>query len=197
MEIAPQFDDDPEFVQQVELAVNGILRRFPPASLVLIKINNWFDWKWRGFSGTVFIGRTARPGAWLIPSDRRPRNLIRIPPFVPERVVLQRRFAAPNYQEIDPGKPVHREIPSRIARKRTAAIEEPDAALAWYSGNSKANGRGTLMVYLPDGSSYWPWFVQLKRGEPWRITKAKGITPDHFSRLVEEGSNLSTGSTIG
>src|ERR1700678_1757765 len=42
MKIVPQLDDDPEFVRRVELTVNGILRSHSPASLAVIKIDNWF-----------------------------------------------------------------------------------------------------------------------------------------------------------
>ena len=190
MEIAPQVDDEPEFIRQVELAVNGILRRCSPIALALIKIDNWFGSRWLGFSGKA-LGAL---GVWTLPSDRRPHNIIRIPPFVPERVVLQRRFAAPDYREVDPGKLVHKHIHSSIALERRAAIEEPETALAWYSGNSKANGRGALMAYVPAGDSYWPWFVELERGEPWRITEARRIKPDDLSRLMEEGSASLAGS---
>jgi hypothetical protein len=195
--IAPEFDDEPEFVRLVELAVNGVLRRHSPAALALVKIDNWFGWKWLGFSGTVFIGRYARPGAWHIPSDRRPRDPIRIPTFVPDRVVSQRRFVAPDYQETDPGKLLHEDIPSRVARDRIAAREEPETAPAWYSGNSKTNGRGSLMVYVPIGASHWPWYAELERGDPWRITAdARNIKPNEFSRLMEEGSASLAGSLI-
>jgi uncharacterized protein (DUF4415 family) len=187
--IEPQADDEPEFIKLVEMAVNGVLRRCSPAALALIKIDNWFNLKWLGFSGTVYFGRYARGGVGCIPSDRRPHDRITIPPFVPERVVSQRRFAAPDYREIDPGKPVHVQLPSRLALRRIAGAEEPEAALAWYSGNSKANGRGALMVYPPAGTSYWPWYAELKRGEPWRMTtRAENIKPDEFSRLIQEGS---------
>lgn len=81
MEIAPQFDVEPEFVRQVELAVNGILRRYSPTAFALIKIDNWFGRK-------------------------------------------------------------------------------------------------------------WPWYAELERGEPWRITKTREIKPDDLSRLMEEGSRF-------
>jgi hypothetical protein len=176
-------DDEPEFIRQVELAVNGVLRRSSPAALALIKIDNWFGSRWLGFSGKIIgaAGLTIRP-------EYRDHNRLRIPPFVPERVVSQRRFAGPAFDEIDGGKPVHLSVPSRLALRRKAAKEEPETALVWYSGNSKANGRGSLLVYLPDCNSYWAWFVELERGEPWRITEARGISPDAFSLLMKKGS---------
>ena len=186
MEITPQFDDEPEFVRQVELAVNGILRRYSPVSLALIKIDNWFGRRWLYFSGKA-LGSV---GIWQAPTDRRPNNFLRIPPFVPERVVSQRRFIAPEYREIDPGKLLHRHVTSSVALERRAAEQEPETALVWYSGNSNANGRGALMAYIPVGTSYWPWYAELERAEPWHITaQAKNIKPNQFSGLVEEESD--------
>jgi hypothetical protein len=197
MEIAPQCDDDPEFVRQAVLAVNGILRRHTPAALVVIKIDNWFGWKWLGFSGKA-LGAI---GVWRIPSDRRPESQLRVPPFVPERVVSQRRFTGPSFEEIDPGKPVHLQVPSGSALRRKVTIEEPKTALAWYSGNSKENGRGALMVYVPVGASHWPWYVELQREEPWHVSDAWrvrpewNIRPDEFADLMKKGSVSLAGSS--
>jgi hypothetical protein len=189
MKIEAQFDDEPEFIRQVELAVNGALHRYPPESFVLIKIDNWFGSRWLGFSGKALgaLGLTIKP------SYRNHKHLM-IPPFVPERVLSQRRFIAPAFEEIDAGKPVHIHVPSRIALRRKVAVEEPNTALAWYSGKTKENGRGSLMVYLLVGDAYWAWFVELERKEPWRITEAREIKPDDFTRLMEEGTGSLTGS---
>ena len=89
----PQLDDDPEFVRRVELTVNGILRSHSPASLAVIKIDNWFGARWLGFSGK--FGGIA--GFTLKPSFRT-RKRLRIPLFVPERVVFQRRFSGPEFE---------------------------------------------------------------------------------------------------
>jgi len=183
MEIATQIDDDSEFIRLVELTVNGVLHRNPPPSLAVIKIDNWFGSRWLGFCGKS-LGLV---GFTLKPDGRTPRKL-RIPPFVPERVLSQRRFAAPDFREVAPGRPVHRQMPGSTALNRKAAIAEPETTLVWFSGNSKANGRGSLMVYAPAGNTYWCWFAELERGEPWRVTEAREIKPDDLTRLMEEGS---------
>jgi hypothetical protein len=184
MKIVPQLDDDPEFVRRVELTVNGILRSHSPASLAVIKIDNWFGARWLGFSGKFggIAGFTLRPSF-------RTRKRLRIPPFVPERVVFQRRFCGPEFEEIDSGKPVHLHVPSSVALRRMAAVEEPDVALAWFSGKSKKNDRGALMMYIPAGDSYWAWYAELQRAEPWRITKAWEIKHEDLSNLMDEASD--------
>jgi hypothetical protein len=161
---------------------NGVIRRHAPETLVLIKIDNYFGSKWLGFSGKA-LGAL---GVWHNP-DYHPANNIRIPPFVPNRVVSQRRFAGPDYKEIDGGRPVHKQIPAGVALNRRAASAVPGAALVWYSGESKATGRGALMAYVPEGSSYWPWYTSFEAGEPWCVTETLGIKREDLARLIIEG----------
>ena len=120
-------------------------------------------------------------------SPNQPADNIRIPPFVPNRVVSQRRFAGPSYEEIDSGKPIHKRIPSSLALLRKAAAAVPGAALVWYSGDSKATGRGALMAYVSVGASYWPWYAALETGEPWRVTETWDIKREDLASLMELG----------
>jgi hypothetical protein len=64
MRILPQQDDVPSFVEQIERAVQGVLIRYEPASLIPIEIDNWFGSKWLSFSGKS-LGAI---GVWGIPS---------------------------------------------------------------------------------------------------------------------------------
>ena len=34
----------------------------------------------------------------------------------------------------------------------------PAAALFWFSGDTQAMGRGSLMAYIPVEAEHWPWF---------------------------------------
>jgi hypothetical protein len=182
MKITPEIDDSPDFVRQVEQVVNGVIRLHAPGTLVLIKIDNYFGSKWLGFSGKA-LGAL---GVWHNPSYH-PANSVRIPPFVPNRVVSQRRFSGPAYEEIDCGKPIHKRVPSGIALNRRAATAVPKSALVWYSGESKGTGRGAVMAYIPVGDSYWPWYAALETGEPWRITETWDIKREDLAGLTKQG----------
>jgi hypothetical protein len=183
MKIPPEFDDAPDFIGHVEGAVNGVVRRHSPEALVLIKINNWFGSKWLGFSGKA-LGAL---GVWNKPRNK-PADNIRIPPFVPARVVSQRRFAAPTYHEVPGGTPIHVRVPSPLALLRKAITVAPGTALAWYSGNSKSAGRGAVMVYVPVGNSLWPWYAAFETGDRWRITETWDIKRDDLSKLMEQAT---------
>lgn len=185
MRIVPESDDAPDFVRQVEQVAHGIIHRHAPESVVLIKIDNFFGSKWLGFSGKV-IGLL---GVWHKPYYQ-PADNIRIPPFVPNRVVTQRRFAGPAYREIDCGKSIHKGIPSYLALSRKAAGIAPGSALIWYSGNSIATGRGAVMAYIPVDGSYWPWYAALETGESsWSVSETWDIKRDDFIGLMQHGSD--------
>ena len=164
MKIIAESDDATEFIELVEQMTNGILVHHAPEILFLIKIDNWFGWKWLGFAGK-FLGAV---GVWHIPYKQNVVEM-RVPPFVPNRVISQRKFVAPMYEELDCGKPLHKRIPSRFARRRKVGVIVPSAALVWYSGNSTASGRGSIMAYVPMGESYWPWYAGFEKAKSWRI----------------------------
>jgi len=184
MRIIPDGDDAPDFVRQVAQVANGVIRLHAPETLVVIKIDNFFGSKWLGFSGKA-LGAI---GVWFNPSYN-PASIVRIPPFVPNRVVSQRRFSAPTYEEIDFGKPIHQRMPSRVALNRTVATAAPKSALIWYSGESKVTGRGAVMAYVPAGDSYWLWYAALETGESWNVTETLDIKPDDLASLMAQGSD--------
>lgn len=151
MRVIPDIDDAPDFGRQVEQVANGVIRLHAPETLVLIKIDNFFGAKWLGFSGKA-LGAI---GVWFNPSSN-PANIVRIPPFVPNRVVSQRRFSAPTYEEVDCGKPIHKRMPSRVALNRRVATAAPKSALVWYRiqgnwprcGDGLCSGRRLLLAFV-------------------------------------------------
>jgi hypothetical protein len=184
MRITSDLDDAPDFVRQVEQVANGVTLRHTPETLVLIKIDNFFGSKWLGFSGKA-LGAIS---IWFNPSYH-PAAIVTIPPFVPNRVVSQRRYSSPTYEEIDCGEPIHKRIPSRIALTRTVATAATKSALVWYSGKSKATGRGAVMAYVPAGDSYWLWYAAFEAGESWSVNETLDIKRDDLASLMEEGSD--------
>jgi hypothetical protein len=178
--ITPDIDDAPDFVRQVEQVANGVIRRQAPDTLVLIKIDNFFGSKWLGFSGKV-LGAV---GVWHNPSYH-PANNVRIPPFVPNRVVSQRRVSGPAYGE---SMVASRSIRGGTALKRMAATEAPKSALVWYSGESESTGRGAVMAYVPAGDSYWLWYAASETGESWSVTETLDVKRDDLASLIEQGS---------
>ena len=181
MNILPETNDAETFIAQVDALANGLVQKYRPESLILIKVNSWFGSRWLGFSGKILgVGfrRVGVAGVWQ-------ENNLSVPPFVPSRIVSQRRFAAPNYLEIAAGSPLHRKVRSRDAMLRQIARIEVDAAVLWYSGNSKITEHGSAMAYIPASDSYFCWYASWARRDTWHIEETTGISHHELSSLTD------------
>lgn len=184
MKIVAGTDDAPDFIALIERICLGVLDRYAPAEFVLVKIDNWFGSNWLGFSGKA-LGAL---GVWNKPYNKSPAE-IRIPPFVPNRVSSQRRFCGyPAYNEVTGDDPIHIHLPSSDALRRKAALHAPETALAWYSGNSVASGRGALMAYVPSHESYWAWYAGWQKDQNWELRESWDIKPEQVAQLMSSGS---------
>jgi len=174
LKIQAQIDDAPEFIAKVEALANGILHYHAPPEFMLIKINNWFSVRWLRFSGKV-LGAL---GVWS--------NALSIPPFAPNRVVLQRRFGAPGYSEGEVGKPIHIRVGGGQAVLRRVSEIAGGAALVWYSGRSQKTERGAIMAYLPGEGGYRPWYTGWAKSEEWELIQPKDISPQELANLIQQ-----------
>jgi len=137
--------DSAEFMKKVRALVVGIARDYEPAHLYLIRIDNWFGPKWMRFAGKVSVGKHFDAGIHKV--------TLHVPPFVPHRVVAQRVFAGPDYDETIARPPLHIECASMLALTRRIADIDKEAAFVWFSGQSEVQKRGSIMVYLPIAST--------------------------------------------
>ncbi|MGA2350202.1 MAG: hypothetical protein ABSF70_07210 [Terracidiphilus sp.] len=126
---------------KVRAVAVGVARDYEPARLYVIRIDNWFGPKWMHFAGKFTAGKGAAIGVH--------KTRLHVPPFVPSRVVEQRVFVGPDYEETVAAAPLHIECPSKQALMRRIADIDKDAAFLWFSGESEAQKRGSVMVYLP------------------------------------------------
>jgi hypothetical protein len=175
MRIMPGPTDAPEFVAAVNQVVEGLLRDNSPQNLIVIQIDTWFSQKWLGFSGLPIPHVAAF----------YQKEATRIPPFVPNRVVSERWFAAPLFEEADPAVRLHLRQRSRIALRRKASEVAPGSLLAWYSGSSANTGRGSLMAYIPEGGSYRYWYAQWQNANDWHAIQVDGIKLPDLMKLME------------
>ncbi len=172
MRIRPEEDDSPDFAGMVEAVANGITRSYPTTELIVIKIDNWFDVKWLRFSGKM-LGVLS---IW--------KYTLTIPPFVPNRVISQRRFSAPEFVEIESGKPVHINIESSQAGLRRTVDVARGAAVLWYSGNSELSGRGAIMAHVPVEGAYSAWYTGWAKRKTWELILRKEISAQEIAALI-------------
>jgi len=134
--------DSLEFIAKARALAIGVALDSQPARLYVIRIDNWFGPKRMHFAGKFTVGKGYAIGV------HKPR--LHVPPFVPGRVVEQRVFAGPSFEETVAAAPLHIDCPSEQALLRRIADIDAEAAFLWFSGESEAQKRGSLMVYLPD-----------------------------------------------
>lgn len=165
--------DDIGFAQQVRPIVAGVLHVVEPLEVYLVKIDNWFGEKWLGFSNKLV-------GAVGV----QYRQTLRVPPFVPARVVAQRfhrREADGDYIEGDAALNLHVEQTSEDNARRLMSVVCPNAAVFWWSGGSRTNQRGSLMAYLPTSSGHSGWYADFKKVHEWSVGKALCTTTRELS----------------
>jgi len=105
----------------------------------------------------------------------------------------------PDYEETVAAEPLHIECLSKQALKRRIADIDKDAAFLWFSGESEAQGRGSVMVYLPDAfdeathrrgslrdcDAFYAGFSQ--RSGNWEPAMLRGVSRGEVAHLEESG----------
>ena len=177
--IATEPGDAPYFVAQVEALACAVVEKYAPSDLLLIKVKSWFGLRWLGFSGTVY----PQVPSWL--------KDLAVPPFLPSRILAQRRFAAPEYLEMPPGQALHVAMQGRRTHLRSLADIERGAAIVWFSGASESDGRGSLMVYIPAEEGYIRFYVAYSAENGWHLHRVHGITHPELSFLLGVDGPLS------
>lgn len=173
--------DDPQFLEMAAALVLGSLESYPQR-VCLVKIDNWFDAKWLGFTGKAL-------GALGV---SHPQDL-RLPPFHPNRVVSQVDLILEqgDYVTMDaPPVHLHQKSEDNFQRRALRVLGTQSARLAWYSGNSLSNRRGSLMVYDFRADGHEPWYVELSHGDPWRVERRRGVSAGQTQAFAEVGKEL-------
>ena len=179
LELSADDTDDPAFVSFIARLITGVVLTHRPPEVRIFKIDNWFDHKWLCFSGKI-LGAV---GVW--------QKHLTVPPFAANRIVDQWKYvreeASGRYQLVGPGPNIHYQGPSAVNLQRSIGALVPSAALFWYSGNTKAGGRGSLMGYIPVEEDLWPWFLAFARAAEWRIAQRKNIH-EYEARLFHQAT---------
>ena len=186
--------DSAEFMKKVQALALGVARDYQPARLYVVRIDNWFGPKWMHFAGKFSAGKHFYAGIHKV--------TLHVPPFVPHRVVAERVFASPNYDETVARPPLHIECASRLALTRRIADVDKEAAFIWFSSDSDAQQRGSIMVYLPVAAlpppnrrkwhkrsgAFYIGFSQREGG--WEPAMLRGVSRGEVEHLEECGRAL-------
>ena len=154
MEILTEQNDDPEFVELVRQVIVGCSNDEFPNKIFIIKIDNWFDHKWLGFSGMGRVG-FGFFGNFLVDLDTAldefRQDQITLPPFSPRRVIEEYFYLRDedgSYSRRNPRPYIHqrRLSPSSQNLHKRIMDRVDSAILLWFSSNTKQNQRGSIIL---------------------------------------------------
>jgi hypothetical protein len=189
MEIRLRQNDDPEFIDLVKRVIAGCISDSFPDTIIVIRIDNWFDYKWLGFSG---IGRVRFDEAFDRDTalDEFRQDQITLPPFAPSRVIEEYCFEREvngEYSARDPHPLLHaKELARSSQNLHKRIVDRVDSAvIVWFSSNTKQNRRGSVMIYEVKNREVNPWYAGFAKEEQWRVLQTSGITTDQVQALIE------------
>ncbi len=181
--------DDPAFLAVVDQIIAALARRDRPDEVYLVPIDNWFDHKWLGYSGS---GVVAFPQGYpwvLVAKEEHRQDRLTFPPFAPNRVVAQYLFcrvAEGAYEEHAPARLIHRRQRQRSAMNlhRRVADFTRSGLFVWYSSGSAANRRGSVLVYSAYEGAVVGWYAGFSDRRGWRVDRVEGIDRDTVVSLA-------------
>jgi hypothetical protein len=185
--------DDPYFIELLNSLVSGLAKRESPQGLWIVQIDNWFDHKWLQFSGigTVDFQFPAFMNRYDAALDGFYQDQVTFPPFTPNRVMAQWSFArlGDDYVEV-PSQVPHRsqKQPSEANLQRRVQDFSRSACFVWYSANTVANGRGSVMVYSVVADRVKCWFAGFSRQHRWKLHATKGASREDVEQLLSTSS---------
>ncbi|HLJ87036.1 MAG TPA: hypothetical protein VKZ53_09435 [Candidatus Angelobacter sp.] len=181
--------DDPYFIQYLASLVNGLLKKNSPKGLWIIQIDNWFDHRWLRFSGlgVVDFHFPAFMNLYDAALDEFYQDKLTFPPFTPNRILSQWAFArvGDHYVETPTDVP-HRWKKQSSGENLHRRVQDfsRSGCFVWYSSNTVANGRGSVMVYTVADHRIECWFAGFKRHEEWKLHTTKGIPREEVNELL-------------
>jgi hypothetical protein len=181
--------DDPNFIEMLNSLVEGLLADVGPERFWVIQIDNWFDHKWLKFSGNGAIASTIPLEGDTVKTDFY-QDKLTFPPFTPNRVLSQWSYVrtAEGYKETAfPALPhdTKREHTNANLHRRVQDFDS-SASFLWYSSNTLANGRGSVMVYNSESDRVGCWFAAFKRQQEWALHATKGASNSDVERFLKK-----------
>ena len=182
--------DDVGFIELLNSLLRGVIDSCVPDELWIIQIDNWFDHKWLCFSGIGTVD--FKFPAFMNRDDSALQGFSQdkatFPPFAPNRVLAQYSFVRTGniYSEAPLPHVPHpsRQRPSETNLQRRVEDFSRSGAFVWYSSNSLANDRASVMVYSVLAKRVECWFAAFNRNGTWKLRSTKGVSREEVERLL-------------
>ncbi|MBV9147002.1 MAG: hypothetical protein JO065_13875 [Acidobacteria bacterium] len=181
--------DDPGFIEVLNSIVGGLIADHAPKQFWIVQIDNWFDQKWLRFSGMGLVASDIPLDRYDTVKAESYQEKLTFPAFTPNRVLGQFSFvrAGSGYTESAlPALPhSHERKHSDENLRRRIQDFTRSGCFVWYSANTVANGRGSVMVYVATADHVECWFAGFNRQQEWKLDTAKGVNRDTLERWLK------------
>lgn len=188
------------FVDAVDRVVAGLVFRYRPPLVALVRIRKWFDHRWLRFSGLgrVFVDPPWPSHAGVALREHHQEQLT-FPPFAPTRIAGEShwlRSAGGGYTlAADPPR-IHRlerQHSSANLQRRVAGVAAT-ALYVWFSSSSASDGRGSMLVYAVNAGEAIPWFASMRADAgTWSLGEVKGLGRAEIAELLEHPPGVRRG----
>lgn len=182
--------DDPGFIEVLNTIVSELIADHKPEQFWVIQIDNWFDHKWLEFSGYGLIASSIPLDKYDTVKAESYQEKVTFPPFAPNRVIRQFSFVrvGDGYSESPlPALPhSHERKRSETNLRRRIQDFTRSGCFVWYSANTVANGRGSVMVYAVTVDQVECWFAAFNRQEEWKLQTTKGVTRGRLEEWLKK-----------
>ncbi len=170
-------EDDPEYVSLISRIISNVITSSRPSDVFLVQINSWFDYKWLRFSGKYL-------GALGVSE-----SILTVPPFHPNRVMYEMHATVsydPCQITIKPTRPLHYQQRSGENLSRKITHISKSALFAWYSSDTKATDKASLMVYTSSSEDQHGWYASFHKINGWVSHQIKGVSKQEIALLMKE-----------
>ncbi|MEM8647271.1 MAG: hypothetical protein AAGF86_13125 [Pseudomonadota bacterium] len=191
--LAPRSSDDPIFI----VALNGMLANLVdahrPNEVHFIRIDRWFDNKWLGYSGKGRVAFEEGQPFMDTALDAFWNKKLTFPPFNPNRVLEQTSFglAGGAYTRKRKSRPIHpagRTHSSKNLQRRVCDFTQ-SGLFVWFSSDTLALGRSSILCYSVDGKKAGAWFASfLRTDDGWQVHRTKGMDRNAAAKLFPIGN---------
>lgn len=190
--VAERTSADAGFLDCVDRVVAGLVFRYRPRLVCIVRIRRWFDHRWLSFSGK---GRVFFDPPWPshvgVSLDEFHQEKLTFPPFAPTRVATEHhweRTSEGNYARAAERFRIHsaeRQHSSANLQRRVADLTD-SALFVWFSSTSEKDERGSMMVYVVNGGVTIPWFASMRPAHTgWTLGEVRGLGRAEVQELLD------------
>ncbi len=174
-------DDDSDFIQVVNTFIEHYAQLYRPPGIIIHHVDNWFGQRWLGFAGKF-------QGLAGVRNRSVKNSLLPLPPFRPSRILSYVDLASTEdgaYQLFDHSSHGMHEERNGGQYRHLHRLN----LYCWYSGSTKLNTNGSLMIYdvTPEGST--GWYIGFSRNTGWCVAQTVNISRDECQRIYSTGNN--------